>query len=120
MEERNYAKNENRESNIVFTKSVAAGKRVYYLDVKRSGKGDLFMVITESKKVFDGDSSQPFHFEKHKIFLYKEDFDKFLTAFDEVLHYVKENNEIDLSAIEAIKDTFDPDLEDTIHFNLDF
>ncbi|MDR3338653.1 MAG: PUR family DNA/RNA-binding protein [Candidatus Symbiothrix sp.] len=120
MEEGKYAKNENKESNIVFSKSVAAGKRVYYLDVKRSGRGDLFMVITESKKVFIENSPQPFHFEKHKVFLYKEDFDKFITALNETLLYVKENSETDLSHIKEIKDTFDTDSEDTIHFNLDF
>ena len=60
---------------IVFSKSIKAGKRIYYLDVKKNRKDEMFLAITESKKVVmgEGDDSQV-SFEKHKIFLYKEDF----------------------------------------------
>ena len=59
---------------IVFSKSIKAGKRIYYLDVKKNRKDEMFLAITESKKVVmgEGDDSQV-SFEKHKIFLYKED-----------------------------------------------
>jgi hypothetical protein len=86
---------DNRESDIVFYKTVNAGKRIYYLDVKRNKKGELFLAITESKKVFSEDKSQPVFFEKHKIFLYKEDFERFSDALSESLSFIKENNTVD-------------------------
>ena len=58
---------------IVFSKAIKAGKRIYYLDVKKNRKDEMFLAITESKKIVsgEGDDSQV-SFEKHKIFLYKE------------------------------------------------
>ncbi len=83
-----------KEQDIEYSKVVKAGKRVYFLDVKRSRNNDLFMTITESKKKFSGDDNDPqITFEKHKIFLYKEDFEKFAEAFDEVVDYINEENE---------------------------
>lgn len=60
---------------IVFSKSIKAGKRIYYLDVKKNRKDEMFLAITESKKVVmgEGDDSQV-SFEKHKIFLYRRIF----------------------------------------------
>lgn len=60
---------------IVFSKSIKAGKRIYYLDVKKNRKDEMFLAITESKKVItgEGDDSQV-SFEKHKIFLYRRTF----------------------------------------------
>jgi hypothetical protein len=87
-------KEDNRENNIIFSKTVAAGKRVYYLDVKQNRKGELFLVITESKKITEENISA-IHFEKHKIFLYKEDFGKFMDALAESISYIKENNTVD-------------------------
>lgn len=77
---------------IVFSKSVKAGKRIYYLDVKKNRKDELFLAITESKKVVfgDGDAAQV-SFEKHKIFLYKEDFEKFLSGLQETIAFINEN-----------------------------
>jgi hypothetical protein len=95
MEEGERARVDNRESDIVFYKTVNAGKRIYYLDVKRNKKGELFLAITESKKVFSEDGNQPVHFEKHKIFLYKVDFDKFINALSESLSFIRENNTVD-------------------------
>ncbi|HJC98777.1 MULTISPECIES: PUR family DNA/RNA-binding protein [Bacteroidaceae] len=75
---------------IVFTKAIKAGKRIYYLDVKRNRKGEMFLAITESKKVTtgEGDASQ-ISFEKHKIFLYKEDFEKFMAGLHETIQYIE-------------------------------
>ncbi|WP_277236214.1 PUR family DNA/RNA-binding protein [Phocaeicola salanitronis] len=75
---------------IVFTKAVKAGKRIYYLDVKKSRKGEMFLAITESKKITtgEGEASQV-SFEKHKIFLYKEDFEKFLSGLQETIQYIE-------------------------------
>lgn len=66
------------ERDIVYSESVKAGKRIYYFDVKETRNGDKFITITESKKL-EGENAQ-FTFQKHKIFLYKEDFEKFATA----------------------------------------
>ncbi|MBO4371031.1 MAG: DUF3276 family protein [Paludibacteraceae bacterium] len=81
-------KDEREDREIVFSKSVKAGKRMYYLDVKRDRKDDLFLSNTESKRKSVTDDGQ-FVFEKHKIFLYKEDFDKFEEALSEVLGYIR-------------------------------
>ena len=74
---------------IVFSKSIKAGKRIYYLDVKKNRKDEMFLAITESKKVVtgEGDDSQV-SFEKHKIFLYREDFQKFMAGLTEAISTV--------------------------------
>lgn len=70
----------------VFSKRVPAGKRTYFFDVKTTRSGeDFFVTITESKRITEG------RYEKHKIFLYKEDFGKFLAAMHEVMLHIKEN-----------------------------
>ncbi|MDR0863344.1 MAG: PUR family DNA/RNA-binding protein [Candidatus Symbiothrix sp.] len=98
MEIRHNSKNEGgetRENDIIFSKTINAGKRIYYLDVKQNRKGELFLVVTESKKIVKEEEFNAFHFEKHKIFLYKEDFDKFADAMTEAISYIKENNTVD-------------------------
>lgn len=86
---------DSKEKDIVYSESVKAGKRIYYLDVKQSRNGDRYISITESKKIIDekqaaqNPDALPFFFEKHKIFLYKEDFEKFLEALTNVIGYVK-------------------------------
>ncbi len=79
------------EKEIVFSKSIKAGKRIYYLDVKKNRKDEMFIAITESKKVIsgEGDDSQV-SFEKHKIFLYKEDFEKFMTGLTQAVSFINE------------------------------
>ena len=74
---------------IVFSKSIKAGKRIYYLDVKKNRKDEMFLAITESKKVVtgEGDDSQV-SFEKHKIFLYREDFQKFMAGLTEAISFI--------------------------------
>lgn len=77
------------DSDSVFSKVVKAGKRTYFFDVKTTRQNEHYITITESKKIFEDNGSS--HFEKHKIFLYKEDFEKFMDSFDEALQYIKEN-----------------------------
>ena len=79
---------------IVFSKSIKAGKRIYYLDVKKNRKDEMFLAITESKKVVmgEGDDSQV-SFEKHKIFLYKEDFGKFMAGLEQAINFINQNQE---------------------------
>lgn len=80
------------EKEIVYSQAVKAGKRIYYLDVKRNKRGELFLSITESKKVLSADGPEaPFTFEKHKIFLYQEDFSKFIGALSQAIGYIHEN-----------------------------
>jgi len=113
---------ENKKSNIqdpdiVFSKSVSSGKRIYYLDVKKNWQGKLFLTITESKKILIKDASQPtVHFEKYKIFIFKEDLDNFLSALNETISYIKDNDTIDISYPPDDKENFD----DSIHLKIDF
>lgn len=85
---------EREEKEIVFSKAVKAGKRMYYLDVKRDRRDDLFLSITESKRKGVTADGQ-FIFEKHKIFLYKEDFKKFEEALAETLQYIRTEMKLD-------------------------
>ena len=91
-----YDKNEGLENNggenareEIFSKVVRAGKRTYFLDVKATKRNDYYLTITESKKKFNRDGRH--YFEKHKVFLYKEDFEKFTENLQEVIEYIKEN-----------------------------
>lgn len=77
--------NNNREE--VFSKSVRAGKRTYFFDVKSTKSNDYYLTITESKKRI-GEDGSPF-FEKHKIFLYREDFDKFMDGIREAMDRIQ-------------------------------
>ncbi len=70
----------------VFTKSVKAGKRTYYFDVKETRKGERYITITERKRRYNEDGS--YKVEKHKIFLYKEDFNKFADTLDDIIDYI--------------------------------
>ncbi|MBQ9426407.1 MAG: DUF3276 family protein [Paludibacteraceae bacterium] len=82
-------RNEDRkEPEIVYSRSVKAGKRIYYLDVKKARNEDLYLCITESKKRSAGDEENP-QFEKHKLFLYKEDFAHFTEGLNDVINFVK-------------------------------
>lgn len=73
----------------IFSKSVRAGKRTYFFDVKATRNNDYYLTITESKKRFNREGR--YFFEKHKIFLYKEDFDKFADGLADVVEFIKEN-----------------------------
>ena len=79
---------ERRETEIVYSRSVKAGKRIYYLDVRKARNEDLYLCITESKrKQAEGDETPSF--EKHKVFLYKEDFAHFTEGLQDVIAYVQ-------------------------------
>jgi len=70
----------------IYSAKVKAGKRTYFFDVKSTRSNDYYLTITESKKRFKEDG---FSYEKHKIFLYKEDFNKFLEALTNTVNHVK-------------------------------
>ena len=76
-----FNKNDKQE---IFSKKIRAGKRTYFFDVKSTKGKDYFITITESKKRFEDGN-----FVKHKIFLYKEDFNKFVEALNETVNHIK-------------------------------
>ncbi|HLW29889.1 MAG TPA: DUF3276 family protein [Brumimicrobium sp.] len=71
----------------VHSKVVRAGKRTYFFDVKATRNNDLYLTVTESKKSFDNGKAT---FQKHKIFIYKEDFEKFSEALGETIDKISE------------------------------
>lgn len=80
---------ENREREEVFSKKVRAGKRTYFFDVKATRSNDYYITVTESKKRLEDGV-----FVKHKIFLYKEDFEKFSEGLRDTVEYIKANQEV--------------------------
>jgi len=101
----------------IFSKAVRAGKRTYFFDVKATRKNDYYLTLTESKKRFNRDGR--FYFEKHKIFLYKEDFDKFLEGFEEAIGFIRKampeiiTGSEDYKAGAANTDAYEEDLAGT-------
>ena len=88
--------NKGNERDELYSERVRAGKRTYFFDVRSTRGGDYYITITESKKVFNDDG---FYYQKHKIFLYKEDFNKFQDAMNSTLGHVKDEllPEVDFS-----------------------
>ena len=81
---------DNADNGILFSRVVKAGKRVYYIDVKRDRRDEFYISMTESKRVKEGSVEEPPTFEKHKIFLYREDLLKFLSALNDAADFVAE------------------------------
>jgi len=110
MKEENEAKaselgnNKENESNgreEVYTKIIRAGNRTYFLDVKSTRKNDLYLTITESKKRFNKDGK--FFYEKHKLFLYQEDFDKFSDGLEDVFSFIRNSDTSEASDADKIE-----------------
>ncbi|MDQ1139639.1 DUF3276 family protein [Pedobacter agri] len=80
---------DNKEREEVFSKKVRAGKRTYFFDVKATRSGDYYLTVTESKKRLEDGV-----FVKHKIFLYKEDFEKFAEGLNETVDYIKTHQDV--------------------------
>ncbi len=80
---------ENKDREEVYSKKVRAGKRTYFFDVKSTRSGDYYITVTESKKRMEDGV-----FVKHKIFLYKEDFEKFSEGLLDTVEYIKANQEV--------------------------
>ena len=72
----------------LFSKAVRAGKRTYFFDVKTTKGDEKYMTITESKRRFSNEQNR-FFYEKHKLFLYKEDFEKFSNALRDTLNFIE-------------------------------
>ncbi|RRD80097.1 DUF3276 family protein [Alloprevotella sp. OH1205_COT-284] len=88
MKDNNETWRERGENEILFSRVVKAGKRVYYIDVKRDRRDEFYVSMTESKRVKEGTETERPVFEKHKIFLYREDLIKFLTALTDAAQFV--------------------------------
>jgi len=73
----------------IFSKTIRAGKRTYFFDVKSTRNDEYYLTITESKRKFL--DNENFRYEKHKLFLYPEDFEKFANSLDEIIQYIYEN-----------------------------
>ena len=91
-----------------YSRKVRAGKRTYFFDVRATRNGDFFMTITESKKKHN-DSG----FENHKVFIYKEDFHKFIHALKEGLEHIHTDlNELDVQDINEVKHTIEDGVQE--------
>ena len=91
---------DNNDKAELYSQRVRAGKRTYFFDVKSTRSNDYYLTITESKRRF---KEEGYSYEKHKIFLYKEDFAKFIDALQETINHVKSEllTEEDLAAMES-------------------
>ncbi|MCQ2268045.1 MAG: PUR family DNA/RNA-binding protein [Bacteroidaceae bacterium] len=89
MEELNKKSAAEMDRDICFSNSIKAGKRIYYVDVKKTRKNEMYLAITESKKNISGEGDNAsVSYEKHKIFLYQEDFQKFLAGLQDAMEYI--------------------------------
>ena len=85
MEDKDFK--ERKERGEIFSKAVRAGKRTYFFDVKSTRAEDFYLTITESKRRFNAEQGK-FFYEKHKLFLYREDFEKFLKGLNDTIHFI--------------------------------
>jgi len=91
MEEHRKKTADEIERDVIFSHAIKAGKRIYYMDVRKTRKDEMYLSITESKKIVsgEGDDAQV-SFEKHKIFLYREDFSNFIDGLTKTIKFIHE------------------------------
>lgn len=82
---------EGHDKEEIYSNAVRAGKRTYFFDVRKTKSDEFYLTMTESKRKYNEDGT--FFYQKHKVFLYKEDFDKFSEALDLAIKKVSELNE---------------------------
>jgi hypothetical protein len=82
------SKERDRDREEIFSRTVRAGKRTYFFDVKATIADEFYLTITESKRRFNNEQGK-FFYEKHKLFLYKEDFDKFNNGLVDAIEFIK-------------------------------
>jgi hypothetical protein len=80
--------NKERDREEIFSRAVRAGKRTYFFDVKATVGEEYYITITESKRRFNNEQGK-FFYEKHKLFLYKEDFDKFALGLSDTVEFIR-------------------------------
>lgn len=88
----------------IYSKVLRAGRRTYFFDVRSTKAGDYYLTVTESKKFTHDDGS--FHYKKHKIYLYKEDFTAFKEILDEMMAYI-----VDEKGLEVISERHQKDFK---------
>jgi|GEM_PF-121405 len=108
--EQNQGQGQN-DSDIIYSQVIRAGKRTYFLDVKATRKNDYYLTITESKKRFKRNGKR--FFEKHKVFLYKEDFDKFTENLEDVIAFIKNAKSDEMNQVENQNDQENHENEDS-------
>jgi len=117
INQKNRIVEENKETgkNEIYSQRVRAGKRTYFFDVKATRSNDYYLTITESKRRYKEDG---YFYEKHKIFLYKEDFDKFIEALQTTIEHVKTEllpeydfSQVNISSQEGDHDEADSELK---------
>jgi len=98
----------------IFSRTVRAGKRTYFFDVKSTRAGEYYLTITESKRRFNNDSAK-FFYEKHKLFLYKEDFEKFANGLNDTIEFIQTGKAPE-EPIEEIKPVAEADPHTKVEF----
>ncbi|NLI71333.1 MAG: PUR family DNA/RNA-binding protein [Bacteroidales bacterium] len=118
-----------RDNEIIYSRAIRAGRRIYYLDVKKSRNGDLYLAITESKRKVTGyDDNVQVTYEKYKIFLYKEDFESFMDGMNDVIGFITREQGVptpraqyvppaDSNKDEEVDETQDETQEETVEEN---
>ncbi len=101
----------------IFSKAVRAGKRTYFFDVKATRNDQYYLTITESKRRFQNDQGK-FIYEKHKIFLYKEDFEKFVKGLDAAIRFIETGEEPEEETI-AVEETVSEEPKTKIDLSFD-
>lgn len=102
----------------IYSQAIRAGKRTYFFDVKSTKSEELYLTITESKRRFDTDLGK-FKYEKHKLFLFKEDFEKFTYGLKDVIQFIENEQPSDeLNLSDSEKETEEKNLK--IHSEVSF
>ena len=107
----------NNDREEIYSERVRAGKRTYFFDVKATRSNDYYLTITESKRRYKEDG---FVYEKHKIFLYKEDFNKFVEALNKTVSHVKDElmPDVDFSQFDNREDNDEEEDKDKVSSEL--
>jgi hypothetical protein len=105
----------NGDQEEIFSKVLRAGRRTYFFDVRATKAGDYYLTLTESKKFSNEDGS--FHYKKHKIYLYKEDFTAFAEILNEMMQFVVETKGEEVISERHQKDFKKEEDEDNVDEN---
>jgi hypothetical protein len=112
--------NKDRDREEIFSRAIRAGKRTYFFDVKATAGEDQYITITESKRRFNNDQGK-FFYEKHKLFLYKEDFDKFSLGLSDVIEFIRTGHAPERPDFETeAGDNSEPAVFRTAHKTIEF
>jgi hypothetical protein len=99
----------------IYSRVIRAGKRTYFFDVKATRAGEQYLTITESKRRFNNDQGK-FYYEKHKLFLYKEDFEKFSKGLGEVIEFIETGKKAPEPEPEEVKEVVQTESVKTVEF----